>query len=283
MSGSTASAIIVNYNAGAHLTQCVNSLRADGVDDVVVVDNASADSSMEALIACDPATRIIRAGRNLGFGSAANLGVANSSSDYALILNPDIVVEPGTVKYLVDALDRDAEVAVVGPRIADSDGTLYPSARRFPALVDAAGHAFFGLMWKDNPFTRRYRMLDWGHGDARRVDWVSGACFLARRAAFEELGGFDPAYFMYVEDVDLCWRAARRGWAVAYEPAGRVTHVQGVSTAGAPYRMILEHHRSTLRFYARTARGSARLLLPFVGVALGLRLVAAWAMRAARR
>ena len=101
---------------------------------------------------------------------------------------------------------RDPRLAVVGPRIDNPDGSLYPSARRFPKMADAAGHAFLGMVWRGNPFTRRYRMLDWDHAQAGPVDWVGGACMLVRRTAFEQVGGFDPAYFMYVEDVDLCWR-----------------------------------------------------------------------------
>lgn len=283
MTAPTVVAVVVNYNAGDHLAECVQSLRADGVDEVVVVDNASVDGSIDRLRTRHPSTTVIAAGRNLGFGAAANLGAAGRDATYILVLNPDIVVEPGTVKSLVGVLEADPSVAIAGPRIEEPDGTLYPSARSFPSLGDAAGHAFLGLVWKNNPFTRRYRMQDWGHGSARLVDWVSGACFLARRTHFEELGGFDPGYFMYVEDVDLCWRAGRRGWGVAYEPAGRVTHVQGVSTARAPYRMIAAHHRSTLRFYRRTARGLARLATPAVAVALGVRLVIACGAQVFRR
>jgi N-acetylglucosaminyl-diphospho-decaprenol L-rhamnosyltransferase len=126
-----------------------------------------------------------------------------------------------------------------------------------------------------NRFTRAYQQADLLPGDAaggaRRVDWVSGACLLARRTAFEELGGFDEAYFMYAEDVDLCWRAGRAGWSVLYVPSAEVTHRQGVSTARRPYRMILEHHRSLLRFAGRSTTGWRRLLLPLVAVGIAVR------------
>jgi N-acetylglucosaminyl-diphospho-decaprenol L-rhamnosyltransferase len=112
------------------------------------------------------------------------------------------------------------------------------------------------------------------------VDWVSGACFMARRRALDELGGFDESYFMYLEDVDLCWRAHRAGWTVAYVPTAVVTHVQGVSTAGHPYRMLVAHHRSAFRFAARTAEGRHRVALPGVALILAARLALASARQA---
>jgi N-acetylglucosaminyl-diphospho-decaprenol L-rhamnosyltransferase len=270
-------AVIVNYNTRDYLLECVRSLRADGMDRVVVVDNDSVDGSVDALRRSDPDAEVIATGANLGFGVAANRGVARAVADYVLILNPDTVVEPGTVKALVEALERDARMAAVGPRIHSPDGTLYPSVRRFPDLGVAAGHAFLGLVWPDNRYTRTYRMLDWDHNQPRPVDWVSGTCMLVRRGAFEAVGGFDPAYFMYVEDVDLCWRLWRAGWTVGYEPGGLVTHTIGGSSQLTPYRMILAHHLSLFRFAERTTEGPRRAVLPAVAAGLALRTVLAWA------
>lgn len=277
MATADVSAVVVNYNARHHLVECVRSLRADGIGEVVVVDNASSDGSAEALAAADPECRFLPTGSNLGFGTAANVGVANTAGGYVLILNPDTVVQPGTTAALAAALDSDAALAVVGPRIENLDGTLYPSARQFPKLGVAAGHAFLGVVWKGNRFTRRYRMLDWDHAAPGPVDWVGGACMLVRRTAFEQLGGFDPAYFMYVEDVDLCWRLRRAGWTVGYQPAGRVVHAVGGSSQLAPYRMILAHHWSLLRFANRTTTGPARAFLPAVAAGLAVRTVLSWA------
>ena len=272
-------AVVVNFNAGAHLVACVRSLRAEGLDRIVVVDNASRDGSVEAALAVDPGIDVVQTGRNLGFGSAVNRGVPRLEGD-VLVVNPDVVVEPGAVKALEAVLEQEPDVGIVGPRIEDPDGTLYPSARTFPALGDALGHAFVGLVAPRNRFTRRYRMLDWDHAVAARVDWVSGACMLVRRECFDELGGFDEAFFMYLEDVDLCWRAHRAGWAVAYEPAGRIMHVQGVSTDQAPHRMIAQHHRALFQFWWRTTSAPRRLLLaPFVLAGLVLRTGLASAQR----
>ncbi len=280
MTGPAVAAIVVNYNARDHVLECVQSLRADGVDTLVVADNGSSDGSEAAVAAAYPDVRWVPTGGNLGYGAGANRGAAACTEPILLVLNPDVVVEPGAVKALAAALERDEGLAMVGPRIEDPDGSLYPSARRFPDLAVAAGHAFLGYIAPRNRFSRAYKLLDWDHGRASDVDWISGSCFAIRREAFEAVGGFDESYFMYAEDVDLCWRLWRAGWRVGYEPTGRVVHAGGVSTDQIPYRMILEHHRSLWRFARRTTRGARRCLLPVVGVGLAVRTAAGWGHRA---
>ncbi|MFN2608243.1 MAG: glycosyltransferase family 2 protein [Acidimicrobiales bacterium] len=282
MTNADVAAIVVNYNTRDHLLRCVASLRAEGVGDVVVVDNDSADGSDAALAGADPAATFLPTGANLGFGRAANRGVGATTAPLVLILNPDAVVCPGAVAALVAALGADPSLAVVGPRVDNPDGSRYPSVRRFPDLGVALGHAFVGLVCPDNRFSRRYKMLDADCDRPGDVDWVSGTCLLARRGAFEAVGGFDEAYFMYVEDVDLCWRLGRAGWRVGYVPEARVVHTVGASSDLAPYRMIAAHHRSLLRFAGRTTTGARRAVLPLVAAGLAVRTVLAWAQRARR-
>ena len=282
MSHPDVAAVIVSYNVSDLLVRCVESLRADGIERIVVVDNASADDSVAAIRRADPAVEVVALAENLGFGAGVNRGVARTTEAHVLVLNPDVEVEVGSTKVLLGALAADDGLALVGPRIETPDGELYPSARTFPDLTDAAGHAFLHFVWPANPFSRRYRMLDWDHGDARDVDWVAGTHLLARRAAWDQVGGFDEAFFMYMEDVDLCWRLHRAGWRVGYEPAARVTHAIGRSTDQTPYRMIAAHHRSLLRYAARTSTGRQRLALPLIALALSVRTVLAWAQRALR-
>lgn len=273
-------AVIVNYKAKDHLLPCVHSLRAEGVQRIVVVDNDSRDGSAEALAQGDPDAQWLPTGENLGYGTGANRGVAGTTEQYVLVLNPDVVVEPGAVKALTAALERDAKLGIVGPKVEEPDGTRYPSARRFPDLVTAAGHAFLGYVAPGNRFSRAYKLADWDPDRAADVDWISGSCFLVRRVAYEAVGGFDEAYFMYAEDVDLCWRLWRAGWRVGYEPAARVVHAGAASTNQAPYRMILEHHRSLWRFARKSTEGTQRLALPLVAVGLVARTGTAWAQRA---
>lgn len=266
-------AIVVNYNAAGHIGACLRSIAANGVDDIVVVDNNSTDLS-QTLVASAGASWV-PAGSNLGYGRAANLGSHASpaaEAGYLLVCNPDVELSPGAVADLVSALDDDPSLGMVGPAITNPDGSLYPSARTFPDMVDAVGHGLLGPLAPANRFTRRYRLLDWDHADLAKVDWVSGACFVARRDAWDAVGGFDPAYFMYMEDVDLCWRMGHAGWAIAYEPSARALHVQGVSADRHPYRMLAAHHRSMWRFARRSTGGVRRAFLPLVGIGLLARL-----------
>jgi N-acetylglucosaminyl-diphospho-decaprenol L-rhamnosyltransferase len=266
-------AVVVNYESGSALARCVEGLRSDGIAEVVVVDNGSLDGSVRQLLRGFPDVEVLVTGRNLGYGAAANRGVAATTAPSVLVCNPDLEVRPGAVAALAGALEDDPECAVVGPLIRNPGGDRYPSARMFPSLADAAGHALFGLLTPDNRFTRSYQKahLDTATGGPEVVDWVSGACFLVRRSAYEQIGGFDEAYFMYVEEVDLCWRLGRAGWRVVYLPTAEVTHLQGVSTNRHPYRMIFEHHRSLLRFASRSSQGWRRALLPLVALGIGVR------------
>lgn len=233
-----------------------------------------------------------------------------------LVCNPDVEVDPGAVTRLVGVLDRRPETAVAGPALYWPSGERYPSARAFPSYTMALAHGLLGMFLPDNPWSRRYRgeqagaagrPASEGHlaaaaatttastaatatatattagrpaGDEPAVDWVSGACFVVRRSAFESVGGFDEGYFMYVEDLDLCWRLRRAGWEVRYVPAARAVHAQGLSANRHPYRMLVAHHRSTWRFARRRASGAERLALPAIAAGIVLRLVAALLQRA---
>jgi N-acetylglucosaminyl-diphospho-decaprenol L-rhamnosyltransferase len=277
-------AVIVNFESGPTLAACVGGLRSEGLGELVVVDNGSSDGSVDRLRAEFPDVAVVDPGQNLGYGAAANRGVAATDAELVLVCNPDLEVSPGAVEVLVAALGADPHLAVVGPLIRTPEGERYPSARAFPSMVDAAGHGLLGLFAPDNRFTRAYQQDDLATRQAgvHGVGWVSGSCFLVRRTAFEQVGGFDEAYFMYAEDVDLCWRLGQAGWGVAYVPEAEITHHQGVSTDRRPYRMILEHHRSLLRFARVSTSGWRRALLPLVAGGIGGRMLLAVVRKATR-
>jgi N-acetylglucosaminyl-diphospho-decaprenol L-rhamnosyltransferase len=277
-------AVVVNFEAGSLLEQCVRSVLADtsaGDVELAVVDNESRDDSIAQLRRAFPAVQVVDAPGNVGYARAANLGIAATRAPLVAVLNSDTEVVPGTAAAMLHRVEHDPRVAAVGPRIRNTDGSDYPSARSVPSVIDAVGHGMLGLFLPRNRFTRRYRQLDADPAVARPVDWLSGAALWLRRSALDDVGGWDERYFMYMEDLDLCWRLRRAGWGVVYEPAGGVRHVQGASTARRPYRMIVEHHRSAWQFSQRRFTGARRVLLPLTAAYLALRCLLALGAHAA--
>jgi N-acetylglucosaminyl-diphospho-decaprenol L-rhamnosyltransferase len=267
-------AVVVDYHTGQMLVDCLTSLRANGVERLVVVENGEAGSAPAAVTALGAV--VVSPGVNLGYGRGVNRGVAIApKTRYLVVSNPDVVVHDGAVAALVDFLEAHDEVALVGPEIRRPDGTVYPSQRVFPNPWLAGAHALLAPLWPENPATRRYRST---RPDGT-VDWVSGAFFVVRRQAFEAVGGFDERYFMFAEDMDLCWRLRERGEGVAAYAGAVVTHVEGVSRARAPRAMVVAHHLSALRFEIQTARGWRRALVPVAMAVLGVRLVLVLAVR----
>lgn len=266
MTSSRTVAVVVDYYAGDVLRNCVTTLQRERPLAVVVVDNSTESATAQTLRNED--VTIVETLHNLGYGRAMNRGVAFApASEFLILSNPDIEVHEGAVASLERFLDRHPGVALVGPTIVDSDGTLYPSVRVFPNIFLASLHAVCAPWWPNNPFTRRYRRP---RRDGR-IDWVSGAFFMVRREVLQDVGGFDERYFMFAEDMDLCWRIAAAGHEIGFDAAAVVTHIEGVSRKRAPQMMIRAHHISAMRFEWRTARGLRRILAPVAIAVLGLR------------
>lgn len=261
-------AIIVDYHAGEALRTCIESLGVNGVSNVVVVENGSDGSAGLALGTHD--VTLVEPHMNLGYGRGVNRGAAHTGEvDYLLVLNPDVVVHDGAVDAMVGYLDTRADVGIVGPQILRPDGSVYPSQRAFPNFWLAGVHALLEPLWANNPATRRYRSA---RADGS-VEWVSGACFLVRRDVFEAVGGFDERYFMFAEDMALCWQIRAQGFEVGATSDAQVTHIEGLSRQRVSRAMLLAHHRSALRFEWQTASGVRRVLAPLASLVLGLRLV----------
>ncbi len=269
------SAVVVNFNAGSRLVSCVRSLLADtsagSPPEVVVVDNASVDDSIESLRRDLPDVVVVEPGANLGYARGANLGIAATSAGVIAVLNPDVEVEPGTGAAMLTRFQADERLGAIGPHIRDEGGETYPSARTHPSVTSAVGHAVLGPFLPGNRFTRHYRQLDADPGRPRDAEWVSGAAIWLRRGALDQIGGWDEGFFLFMEDVDLCWRLRRAGWRVAYEPGGSVVHAEGVSRSAHPYQSIVAHHRSALRFASKRWHGPQRVLLGPAAVLLAAR------------
>lgn len=257
-------AVIINRNTREFLRGCLESIAAqefEGGISVWVVDNGSSDGSPGMVLADFPGANLVYNDRNAGYARACNQGARDATEPYLLFMNSDTVLTGGTVRELVDQFERHPRAGIVGPRILNEDGSLQYSCREFPSIKDAFLHAFVGLFSADNPASARYKKTGWSHEEGSEVDWVSGCFFAIRRQAFEAVGGFDEGYYMYVEDVDLCWRTRQAGWTVCYVPAGDVYHFIGMSSQAMPARMVLHHHASMLRFHRKTYRGRARPLV----------------------
>ncbi|MGY1708238.1 glycosyltransferase family 2 protein [Geodermatophilus sp. SYSU D00758] len=243
--------VAVTYSPGEALAGFVATLRTATTRplDVVLADNGSTDGVPERVAAASPDVRVLRTGGNVGYGAAVNAGLADVRTGWALVANPDVRFEPGSVDELLAAARRWPRAATIGPAIRTPDGELYPSARDLPRLSTGAGHALLGWAWPANPWTARYRREREAPRE-RTAGWLSGSCFLVDLAAFHSAGGFDPGYFMYFEDVDLAERLGRRGWLHVYVPAAVVVHEGGHATRRDPHRMQRVHHTSALRYLA---------------------------------
>jgi N-acetylglucosaminyl-diphospho-decaprenol L-rhamnosyltransferase len=270
----TVRVVVVTYSPGPLLKTCLDSL-ADACSrpyDVVLADNGSVDGYPERL-ATRPGVRLVPTGGNLGYGTAANVGAAaEPAAPWILVCNPDVRFGRAAVDTMLDTAERWPRGGSFGPAIFDPEGELYPSARRVPRLGVGSAHAVLGLVWADNPWTRRYTQRDRTAWE-RAVGWLSGACLLVRREAWEDVGGFDTGYFMYFEDVDLGDRLGRAGWQNVYVPLARVTHVGAHSTGRTSVQMLAAHHTSAARFvsdrYPRPVARAASL-----GLYARLRLLA---------
>jgi N-acetylglucosaminyl-diphospho-decaprenol L-rhamnosyltransferase len=261
-------AVVVTHDTRDDAIACVGSLHDAGADEIVVVDSGSHDRTAEVVRTRFPDAQVVETG-NVGFGRAANIGVERTTAPTVIIANADTRFRPGSAAVLTEIFGDSPDVGAVGPLVRYPDGRVQASARRLPTLGQAVGHALFGRWWEENRWTRAYLRADVDPRTPEDVDWVSGCAIVLRRRAFDDVSGFDPRYFMFVEDVDLGYRLRARGWRVRFSPAVEVFHEVGGSRKVRPARMIIEHARSLDRFYGVAyAHGAGRLLRPFIRVGL---------------
>lgn len=275
--------VVVNMNSGDDLAACVRSVyeaAGDAEVEVVVVDNASEDDSADRARAAAPGIRVIENAVNRGFPAAANQGMQATDAPWVFLLNPDATVVGGTLGGLAAWANARPRAGVIGVRTLNPDRTAYPSARKVPTYTEAVFHALLHPFANDNRWSRAYTMEGWDRTSDRRVDWVSGSSMLLRREALDEVGPFDEAFFMYVEDLDLCTRMRRAGWEVWFTPALEVVHEGGTVTRGKR-RMTLEHSRSMYRYFVKhRSPGALAILRPAAWAILRLRaVVVSWRRR----
>jgi N-acetylglucosaminyl-diphospho-decaprenol L-rhamnosyltransferase len=245
--------VTVTYSPGPHLGRFLASLShaTERPVTVVMADNGSTDSSPEEALERYPNTRLLRTGANLGYGTAVNRAVADigPEAEFLVVANPDVQWGPGSIDVLLEAAARWPRAGSLGPLIRDPDGSVYPSARHLPSMIRGGMHAVVSPVWPSNPWTTTYRQERLEPSE-RPVGWLSGSCLLLRRAAFDEVAGFDERYFMYMEDVDLGDRLGKAGWQNVYVPSAEILHDKGHATGRDPARNLAAHHKSTYTFLA---------------------------------
>ena len=270
------STIIVNYNAGAGLVACIQSV-IDQVREVILVDNASRDNSIalaEAQFAADARLRIIRNDTNLGFAAACNIGARAAQHPYWFFLNPDCICADGSVAELYRVLTTNPKAGMVGGLLLNLDGSEQAGGRRLTptpgrTLVSAFGLQRFAKRWPDLlvDFNLHQQPLP---NTPISVEAISGACMLVKPEAVSEVGLWDDDYFLHCEDLDWCMRFVRAGWEILFVPSAPITHAQGVCSKSRPLFVEWHKHQGMTRFYRKFFRTSYSLPL------LWLVIVAIW-------
>lgn len=239
-------AVVVSFNVRELLAGALTSLYENGISEVAVVDNASADGSADMVGTGFPRVRLLALTENVGFGRAANLGARLTQAPYILFLNPDAAVMPGGVKTLADFLDRRPAAGAVGPRVVNPRGELEPTMRDDPTV--------WNLLREHLPVIKNSTGRFGAHDKRRQIDWLVGVTLMVRREAFEKIGGFDEKIFLYYEDADLCLRLRDAGYEIWFEPAATVTH-QGAASAiqafGSAEGILLRQIKARLAFISR--------------------------------
>jgi N-acetylglucosaminyl-diphospho-decaprenol L-rhamnosyltransferase len=258
------SVIIVSWNVRELLRRCLISLapHRDAIPmQVIVVDSASGDGSAEMVAADFPWVELVASPDNVGFPAANNIGLAMARGRFILLLNPDTEVVGEALATLIAYLEANPGVGIAGPQLLNPDGSVQSSRRRFPTLATG----FFESTWLQ-PFAprrllARYYAEDLADGETGAVDWVTGAAIMARREVVEQVGGLDPGYFMYSEELDWCRRIRDAGWRVVYLPAAQIVHHAGKSSEQAVTARHINFQRAKLRYYRQYHGSGAAWLL----------------------
>jgi len=251
------SIIIVNYNAGSSLTGCVAQVLTQA-GEVIVVDNASSDSSLDDLESVFPnesRLKIVRNNRNLGFATACNIGADLATGNLFLFLNPDCYLHSYTVEKLASALVSNPDVGITGGLLLYPDGTEQGGGRRavptpWRSFVRAFGLSRFADRWPTLFFDFHLHKQPLPN-EPIEVEAISGACTMVKRAVFEQVGFWDGDYFLHCEDLDLCMRVRQKMWKVLFVPDAPVIHYQGISSRPYPITCAWHKHKGMIRFYRK--------------------------------
>jgi len=249
------SVVIVSWNARAFLLECLRSIRAFSGEvkvEIIVVDNASQDGSVEAVETQFREVRLIRNSENMGFAKANNIGISLATGRYLCLINSDVKVLNGCVKNLCEYMDAHPEIGLIGPKILNPDLTIQSSCRHFPSLWNN----FCPAVGLDKVFPRsRFfggeHMFYFPYDRIARVDVIVGCFMMVRRQVLDSVGLLDERFFIYAEDIDWCKRFWKAGWQVMFFPEARAIHHRGGSSSKAPLRFALEQGKAIQQYWKK--------------------------------
>ncbi|MCK9230776.1 MAG: glycosyltransferase family 2 protein [Syntrophales bacterium] len=277
------SAIIVNYNAGNMLKDNVRALlRSKIVAEVLVIDNASDDDSVDSLKRLNASSKrlkVIRNTENEGFAGACNIGLGAASGEYLLFVNPDCRVEPASLMVLRSCLERTPRAGMAGPLLLNPDGTEQAGGRRAVPTPWRSFVRAFGLSRLRNRYPKLFSDFILNQEPLPEkpveVEAISGSCMLVKRTALADVGPWDEGYFLHCEDLDWCMRFRRNGWQVVFVPDAPVVHCQGTCSTGRPIFVEWHKHRGMMRFYGKFFRHQyPGILFWIVGIGVWTRFAA---------
>ena len=267
---------IVSYNSLNFLRDCLNSILENPPSlkyEIIVVDNASTDGSHELVQKNFPQVKLLHNSKNTGFAAANNKAISKTNSKYILLINSDCKVHKNSLDNLVNFMEKNKKAGTAGPKIINSDGSVQLSCRKFPSIFNAAFHTILINIVPNNPFSRKYKLADANRDTPFEVDWVSGSAMIIRRKALEDTGTIDERYFMYVEDLDLCYRMWQKNWKVYYYPCASILHHIGGSSGNGELKACFRMQRSVFYFFWKNYKKSWKvLLIPLLIIVLAFRV-----------
>lgn len=271
------SVCIVSWNTKELLKKCLSSIyrHPPGCEfEVLVADNNSSDGTADMVEKDFPKVRLIKNRENLGFAAANNIEFKQAKGDYLLILNPDTEVFSGSIDTLVKFLDNNKETGVVAPKLVNSDGTLQRSCMGFPTLgAMVMRQLFLEALMPFNPYTKKYLMTDFKHDVTREVDQPMGACLLTRKAIIDKIGPFDGNYYMFFDEVDLCFRIKKAGWKIFFTPGSTVMHHGGTAVRKWSPLRLSKIWTSSRNYYFKKHYGNFVLFALYLADALKTLLI----------
>jgi GT2 family glycosyltransferase len=249
------SIVIVSWNAQDYLLRCLKLIMAETSDfevEIIVVDNASTDGTPELIREFFPQVKLICNGKNLGFAKANNIAIKESTGEYICLVNSDILVGKDCFKKLLEFMEENPRMGMIGPRTVNPDGTLQRSCFSFPSAWNNFCRALaLDSLFPKSPLFGRRLMTFWPHDTVRGVDALNGCFLMVRREALNEVGLLDETFFIYGEDIDWCKRFREAGWDVVFFPGAEAIHYGGASSSNAPIRFYIEMHRADMQYWEK--------------------------------